>query len=38
MYLSGSVALLAPPCLVCLTGTTGSAAGAGLTGGFAVVR
>lgn len=38
VYLSGSVALLAPPGLVCLTGTTGSAAGAGLTGGFAVVR
>lgn len=37
-YLSGSVALLALPGLVCMTGTTGSAAGAGVTGGCAVVR
>lgn len=37
-YLSGSVALLAPPGLVCVTGTTGSAAGAGVNGGCAVVR
>lgn len=39
-YLSGSVAWLAPPGLVCVTGTGVSAAagGAGLTGGGAGVR